>query len=112
MHIVDITPKNNPEINDEDDLNRFKYFDKYYELHTKFLQPTNIKVDLELFNSEIKQYHDIFRQWGNNRPQNPRYGISLFNLDGNIRRFDSDANLTVGAGSTAGENENKMNDVI
>ena len=85
MHIVDITPKNNPEINDEDDLNRFKYFDKYYELHTKFLQPTNIKVDLELFNSEIKQYHDIFRQWGNNRPQNPRYGISLFNLDGNIR---------------------------
>ena len=84
MNIADITPNNNLNVNNEDDKNRFEYYKKYYDLHKKFLQPTNIKIDLELFNSEIKQYHKLFRQWGYNRSHNPRYGISLFNLDGKI----------------------------
>jgi len=84
LNIADITPNNNLNVNNEDDKNRFEYYKKYYDLHKKFLQPTNIKIDLELFNSEIKQYHKLFRQWGYNRSHNPRYGISLFNLDGKI----------------------------
>lgn len=85
MHIVDITPKNNPSADDKDDNERFDYYNKYYELHKEFLQPTNIKIDVDLFNNEITQYNHLFRQWGYNRPHNPRYGISLFNFDGNIR---------------------------
>lgn len=84
MHIVDCQPKPNLPVN-IDDVTRFKHYDKYYKVHKQFLQPTNIKVDVDLFHSEIKQYHKLFRQWGYNRPHNPRYGISLFNLDGDIK---------------------------
>ena len=82
MHIEDITPKNNTDTDNEDDIARFDYYRKYYELvKPAFLQPTSIKVDVKLFNEEIKEYHNIFRQWGYNRDHNPRFGISLFNLD-------------------------------
>tara|TARA_Y100000004_G_scaffold196985_1_gene269116 strand:- start:6800 stop:7507 length:708 start_codon:yes stop_codon:yes gene_type:complete len=85
MHIEDITPKNNTDTDNEDDIARFDYYRKYYELvKPAFLQPTSIKVDVELFNEEIKEYHNIFRRWGYNRDHNPRFGISLFNLDGDI----------------------------
>lgn len=63
----------------------FDYFDKYYDLHKKFLQPTSMKIDIDLFHQEIKQYHSLFREWGIGRPHLPRYGLSLYNLDGNIR---------------------------
>lgn len=64
----------------------FDYYKKYYELHSKgFLQPTTIKVDVELFAEEIKSYHQYFRRWGNNRNHLPRFGISLANADGNIK---------------------------
>ena len=52
MHIADITPKTNPSADDKDDNARFDYYNKYYELHKEFLQPTNIKVDVDLFNND------------------------------------------------------------
>lgn len=67
------------------DQDEFDYFDKYYDLHKEFLQPTSMLIDIDLFHQEINQYHSLFRQWGNNRPHIQRYGISLFNLDGDIR---------------------------
>jgi len=62
----------------------FDYFTKYYELHSNFIQPTNIKINIPLFLEEIKKYHTLFRQWGENRNHLPRYGISLINYDGII----------------------------
>lgn len=62
MRIADITPKNNPSADDKDDSERFDYYNKYYELHKEFLQPTNIKIDVDLFNDEITQYNHLFRQ--------------------------------------------------
>lgn len=85
MHITDISPRDVQETDTEYDKLAFDYYWKYYDLHKPaFMQPTNIKVDVDLFNEEIKSWHHLFRQWGNNRPNNPRYGISLVNLDGEI----------------------------
>ena len=41
---------------------KFKYYKKYYDLHTEFLIPLSIKIDLNLFEEEIKQYHNKFRR--------------------------------------------------
>ena len=38
--------------------------DKYYELHTKNLIKTNIKIDLDLFCKEINDYTHLFEKWG------------------------------------------------
>ena len=56
MYIKDITPTNQSII-DEFETQQYNYFDKYYKLHTRFIQPLNIKIDIPLFESEIKQYH-------------------------------------------------------
>lgn len=86
MEIADIKPENF--VYDYTMINRdesqFDYYKKYYDLHTEFLRPLNIKIDLNLFEEEIKQYHSKFRRWGDNRNYLPRYGISLVNYDGNI----------------------------
>tara|TARA_B100001964_G_scaffold29331_1_gene29915 strand:+ start:2688 stop:3413 length:726 start_codon:yes stop_codon:yes gene_type:complete len=86
MEIVDISPENfvydYDIINNDED--QFDYYKKYYDLHTEFLRPLNIKIDINLFEKEIKQYHNKFRRWGSNRNHLPRYGISLVNYDGNI----------------------------
>jgi hypothetical protein len=87
MFITDINPEkfvHDFEKYDED-KQKYNYYEKYYKLHSKFLQPTKIKVDVDQFKQDIEIYHSLFRQWGYNRPHRPRYGISLFNLDGNIR---------------------------
>ncbi len=86
MEIADIKPENfvydYTMINNDE--GKFKYYKKYYDLHTEFLIPLSIKIDLNLFEEEIKQYHNKFRRWGDNRNHLPRYGISLVNYDGNI----------------------------
>lgn len=86
MEIADIKPENF--VYDYDRINfdefNFDYYKKYYDLHTEFLIPLSIKIDLNLFEEEIKKYHSKFRRWGNNRNYLPRYGISLVNYDGNI----------------------------
>jgi len=66
------------------DEKQFDYYEKYYKLHKQFLQPTSIKIDIDLFEKEIKQYHHLFRSWGHNRNHIPRYGISLVNYTGSL----------------------------
>ena len=51
--------------------------DKYYDLHTQNLIPTNIKIDLELFDREIKYYQNKFEQWGPMHTDLPRTGMAL-----------------------------------
>ena len=64
MEIADIKPENFVYdyimINRDED--QFNYYKKYYDLHTKFLRPLNIKIDLSLFEEEVKQYHSKFAQ--------------------------------------------------
>ena len=68
--------KNLPKINKVD----------YDRLHTDFLVPTDILIDVESFNNEIIQYNDEFSQWGTNHTELPRYGLALVNLDGKLSK--------------------------
>ncbi len=85
MYIKDITTTNEYII-DKDETKQYEYFDKYNNLHTQFIQPLDIKINIPLFEEEIKQYHNKFRTWDINRPHLPRYGISLVNDDGDIHK--------------------------
>jgi len=86
MFVTDINPENFTH-----DFERYSqdieidYYNNYYRIHNQFLRPTSICVDVQQFETDMKSYHHLFRQWGYNRPHRPRYGISLFNLDGDIR---------------------------
>ena len=51
--------------------------DKYYDIHTSNLVPTNVKIDLDLFHEEIKNYQERFEQWGNTHSDLPRTGMAL-----------------------------------
>lgn len=51
--------------------------DKYYDLHTSNLIPTNIKIDLDLFHEEVQDYQHLFEQWGNTHSDLPRTGMAL-----------------------------------
>lgn len=96
MIITDINPnKFKKDLNKikEEDSHFFDYYKNYYNLHKKFLQPTSIKIDIATFESEISEYHHLFRQWGYNRPHVPRFGISLFNLNG---KLDEEEDLASG----------------
>ena len=59
MEIVDISPENFVyDYNKlEADENHFDYYKKYYNLHTEFLRPLNIKIDINLFEKEIKRFY-------------------------------------------------------
>jgi len=85
MYIKNIEPTNE-NIFDEHEEEEYEYFDSFYHLHKTFIQPLNIKIDIPLFEEEIKQYHKFFRSWDINRPHLPRYGISLVNNNGLIRQ--------------------------
>lgn len=50
---------------------------KYFDLHKDLMTPTNIKIDLDLFHEEIKQYQDKFEQWGVVDFNPKRYGMAL-----------------------------------
>ncbi len=60
----------------------------YKDLHPNFLTPLDIKIDCELFNSEVQQYEKYFEQWGNDHQQLPRYGLALVNQDGLLKVND------------------------
>ena len=51
--------------------------DKYYDLHTSNLIPTNMKIDLDLFHDEVQNYQDLFEQWGPRHSDLPRTGLAL-----------------------------------
>jgi len=59
------------------------YHDRYYKLHSSFLRPTKIKIDVNFFKEEIKRYHSKFRYF-TNKYYKQRYCISLVNIDGTI----------------------------
>lgn len=86
MKLANINPSNfNYDYDQiEKDKINFDYYSKYYRLHTDAILPTKIKIDIDLFRKEIVKYHNLFRQWGNNRNYLPRYGISLVNYTGDI----------------------------
>ena len=58
--------------------------DEYYELHTDYIVPLDLKINLPEFNKEIEQFRPNFRRWGVEHLEYPRYGISLCNLTGNV----------------------------
>jgi hypothetical protein len=58
----------------------------YTNLHTDFLVPTDILIDVDLFNSEIQQYDNEFSQWGTMHTSLPRYGLALVNIDGKLTK--------------------------
>ena len=99
MFLRDINPDNYDFDNKErldlmsSQQEQFDYFKKYYELHYDFVIPTTIKINVENFLHDIKKYHNLFRQWGENRNHLPRYGLSLVNYDGQINQ---DIDLTCG----------------
>ena len=88
MEVADIYPNNfiyntDPTMEEEDNR-KYQYYHDYYDLHKQFLTPTSIKIDIDLFEKEIPQYHSQFRHWGNNRRYLPRYALSLVNNTGKI----------------------------
>lgn len=64
----------------------------YYDLHNGFLTPLNIKIDIEQFLSEIKQYDDEFVQWGKRYSHLPRLGAALVNTDGILKKSQDPIN--------------------
>jgi hypothetical protein len=60
----------------------------YHELHSNTLVPLDIKINVDEFIKEIKQYDQFFEQWGNQHLHLPRYGLSLVNLDGRLKKKD------------------------
>ena len=62
--------------------------DDYIALYYNYLVPTNIKIDHELFEHEIKRYDRCFEQWGKTLSTLPRKACALVNYDGLIKEND------------------------
>ena len=74
-------------------LEKFKQLPKidktnYDILHYKFLVPTDITIDCDLFHNQITQYDNDFAQWGTLHKELPRYGLALVNTDGKLTKND------------------------
>lgn len=69
--------------------------DTYWKLHTDFLVPTQIKIDVSDFRHDMSHYQDFFKPWGNNRSElrETRKGLPLVNLNG---KFDDDDDVSIG----------------
>ena len=59
---------------------------EYYKLHKKNLNPLDIKIDCDLFESEISKYE--FQPWGDINREFARYAVPLVNLDGILKDDD------------------------
>lgn len=55
---------------------------QYHSLHTSPLIPLDIKIDIDLFKNEIKQFENNFQPW--DYQDNNRLSIPLVNFDGLI----------------------------
>lgn len=69
--------------------------DTYWNLHTQFLVPTQIKINVTDFQHDMSHYQDFFKPWGNNRSElnDIRKGLPLVNLNG---KFDDDTDESIG----------------
>jgi hypothetical protein len=56
--------------------------DNYKKIHPQALTPLDIKIDCDLFLTEIEKYSNYFVQWGGEHLHLPRYGLALVNQDG------------------------------
>lgn len=77
-----------------DKLNSLKKLEKnqYKEIHTKNLVPLNIKIDSNLFETEISRFHKNFEQFGITHTSLPRYGLGLTDLKISIQATPSVCN--------------------
>ena len=60
----------------------------YLSLHTEFLTPLDINIDVDLFHEEIVKFNSHFEQWGSEHTHLPRSGIALVNQDGILKNQD------------------------
>lgn len=61
---------------------------EYAQLHPFFLNPLDIKINVQDFNNEIVQFTPFFEQWGNEHTHLPRKGLALVNQSGNLHLGD------------------------
>jgi len=60
----------------------------YKSLHTKPLVPLDIKIDVDLFLSQVVEYQRYFQQWGKQHTELPRQGLALVNQYGHLQDND------------------------
>ena len=61
--------------------------DAYRALHTAFLVPLDIKIDVDTFLKELQPYQNYFEKWGKDFDL-PRYGLALVNRSGVLHTPD------------------------
>ncbi len=66
--------------------------ERYREIHTKNLVPLDIKIDCDLFESEIKQYDNLFEQFGPTHTDLERYSLGLTDIQNPIDMKPSPVN--------------------
>jgi len=69
-------------------IKKFVSNEDYLSLHTEFLTPLDIKIDVDLFHEEIAKFNSHFEQWGSEHTHLPRSGIALVNQDGILKNQD------------------------
>jgi hypothetical protein len=56
----------------------------YKRLHPFPLTPTNIVIDCNAFNMQVKQYNNKFQKWGTDHQHLQRYGLAVVNQSGDL----------------------------
>ena len=56
----------------------------YKRLHPFPLTPTNITIDCDGLNKQVKQYNNKFQKWGTDHQHLQRYGLALVNQNGEL----------------------------
>jgi len=69
-------------------IKKFVCNEDYTSLHTDFLTPLAIKIDVDMFHKEIIKFNLHFEQWGSEHIHLPRTGIALVNQDGILKNQD------------------------
>lgn len=58
--------------------------DKFHVLVDENFVPLPIKIDVELFEKQMREHHHLFTDWGNRHPEMFRKGLPLVNRDGEV----------------------------
>lgn len=58
--------------------------EEYLEFHPNWLQPIDIKLDVDVFEKSMHEYRYAFRRWGVKHTEYPRYGAPLVNMNGEM----------------------------
>jgi len=57
---------------------------EYKNIHRNCLQPTKLKIDVDLFLNEIEKYKKFFKNWGDKFHDYGRFGLPIVNMNGKI----------------------------